>query len=170
MHTARSLTVSHCILCTPPATMHTPLSNHACPPQPCTPPYNHTHPPTTMHTPNHACPHNHACPPATMHAPLWQPHMPLLWQPHMPPTMHAPQPRMPPLWTEFLIHASDNKNFMNSFDTEKKVALMEMLQCWEEWHICSRNTCLVLTLVCSLSARRPWYPITPDYLIYICWR
>ena len=69
MRTARSLTVSYHILCTPPsATMHAPPQpcmppNHACPPattyapqQPCTPPSNHT-------------PHNHACPLATMHTP-----------------------------------------------------------------------------------------------------
>ena len=130
----------------PPATMHTPLSNHACPPQPCTPPYNHTHPPTTMHTPNHACPRqprmppcSHTCPPATMHAPV-QPCMPpsgnhtcpCSGNHTCPPPCMPPNHACPPPWTEFLIHASDSNNFMNSFDTEKKVALMEMLQCWEE--------------------------------------
>ena len=93
MRTARSLTVSCCILCTPPGNyacppqlcmpptaMHAPY-NHTCPPQPCTPPCNHTHPPQP-----HTSPGNHACPPATtppratMHAP---------WQPHMPPGNHA---------------------------------------------------------------------------------
>ena len=55
----------------PPTITHAPR-NHACPPQPCTPPHNHASPHTTMHAPphNHAClpqprmpPHNHACPP-----------------------------------------------------------------------------------------------------------
>ena len=95
MRTARSVTVSHRILCTPgnhtcpPTTMHTPQ-------QPCTPHSNHACPPATMHTPlqlhmphpcNHACPHNHACspgnhtcPPASMHPPQ---------------IMHAPQPHTP---------------------------------------------------------------------------
>ena len=52
MRTARSLTVSPCVVishtCPPPlgATMHAPQSNHACPPeQPCMPPRNHRHPP-----------------------------------------------------------------------------------------------------------------------------
>ena len=77
MCTARSLTVSRCILCMAPR-------NHACPPQPCTPP-------ATMHVPLAT---THA-PQATTHAPL-QPHMSP--QPCTPPaTMHAPwQPCMRP--------------------------------------------------------------------------
>ena len=109
MHTAHSLTVSHCILCTPPSTTHPLPAMHALQ-QPCTPPHNHTHPqqpctlrgnhtcpPATMHVPhNHACPlvtthapHNHAHPLATKHA------LPLATMPpsnHISPTTtHAPQ-------------------------------------------------------------------------------
>ena len=110
MHTTRSLTISHCIPCTPPASMHTPQPctppttmhaphnhtplqprmppcNHACPPQPCMLPQPCT-PPTTHAPHNHACSHNHAHPP-----------------PHMPPTtMLAPQLCMPPT----TMHASHN--------------------------------------------------------------
>ena len=89
MRTARSLTVSRRIVCTPPlekpcmpppeqprmpprATMHPPWSNHAHPPppeQPCMPPR------ATMHAPPGS---NHALPPgATTHVPpLEQPRMP----------------------------------------------------------------------------------------------
>ena len=106
MRTARSLTVSRRILCTPPhnhawspGNHAHPPGNHAHPQQPRTPPNNHTPPgnhacpPATTHTPsNHTCPlqqpctlpSNHTCPPlATTHTP--------------PETMHAPQqPRTPP--------------------------------------------------------------------------
>ena len=95
MRTAHSLTVSHRILCMPPTTMHAPC-NHTHPQQPCMPPTT-THtpqqpcmPPWQQYTPpsNHAHPlGNHTCPPQTMHTPL--------------PTMQ------PPLWTEFLRHASE---------------------------------------------------------------
>ena len=104
MRTARSLTVSHRILCTPPpATTHAPWlprippSNHASPPT-MHAPHNHTHPPG-----NHAHPwqprippppSSHAHPPATMHAPHNHAHPLVTWQPHMPPTPR--QPRMPP--------------------------------------------------------------------------
>ena len=81
MRTTRSLTVSGCILRTPP-------SNHACPPatmhappKPCMPPL------ATTHAPHHAHPH----PLATMHA-LWQPCMPPSNHAHPPATMHAPHP------------------------------------------------------------------------------
>ena len=98
MHTARSLTVSRCILCTHPWQPSMPPSNHACPPWPCMPPCDHAHPRATMHTPwqpcmppsNHACPRgnhnapgNHTCPPTTTHA--------------LQATTHAPrQPCTPP--------------------------------------------------------------------------
>ena len=94
MRTARSLTVSHHILCMPPRKNHTCLP----PKKPCTPlQKNHTHPlGATMHAPriNHAPPHNHACP--------WeQPCMPPPRSNHACPpgaTTHAPpeQPCMPP--------------------------------------------------------------------------
>ena len=60
MRTARSLTVSCHILCTPPATTHTPC-NHACPPA-----IMHAPPQPCTHPHNHAC---HACPPQTTHVP-----------------------------------------------------------------------------------------------------
>ena len=49
MRTARSLTVSRRIPCTPPATMHTPGTvhapwHHSYPPAPCTPPTRHVPP------------------------------------------------------------------------------------------------------------------------------
>ena len=70
MHTARSLTVSRHIPCTPPTTMHAPA--------------NHTWPPATMHAP-----HGHACP--------LQPHTPPPPQPRMSPaTMHPPATRHAP--------------------------------------------------------------------------
>ena len=87
MRTARSLTISRRIPCTPPpATTHTPLqpwtpstTMHA-PQQPHMPHHNYTCPPATMHAP-----HNHAHPPTTMHAPL---------QTCMPPTtMHTAPPQ-----------------------------------------------------------------------------
>ena len=110
--TAHSLTVSHRILHMPPCNHAHPLPcNHACPPtthapcnhahpwqphthpcqQPCTSPWQPCTPPATMHTPWQPCtpPGNHAHVLATTHAPIWQ-------------------PRMPPLWTEFLTHASEN--------------------------------------------------------------
>ena len=74
MRTARSLTVSRRIRCTPP--------------EPCMPPSNHTHPPQP-----HMPPGNHACPLATMQ-PL-QPCIPPTTM-HAPTTTHAPQPHMPP--------------------------------------------------------------------------
>ena len=123
MRTTCSLTISHCVLCTPQQPCMSPYNhacttphNHVCPPQPCMAP-------TTMHAPcNHTCPpqphtpHNHAPPlqpppPTTMHVPHnhtppqpctpLQPHPP---QPCMSPTtMHVPhnhacppQPCMPP--------------------------------------------------------------------------
>ena len=103
MRTARSLTVSRRILCTPSATTHIP-SNHTHPPS------NHAHPPATTHAPS-----NHACPLATTHAPQ-QPHThpptPTPQQPRMPPCNHACHPSKPrthpSLWTEFLTHASEN--------------------------------------------------------------
>ena len=49
------------------------------------------HTPPATHTPRHAHP---PCMPPAMHAPL----------PCTPPSMHTP----PPLWTEFLTHASEN--------------------------------------------------------------
>ena len=106
MRTARSLTVSRRIPCTPPC-------NHACPstippsPQPCMPPHNHACPPATMHVPLQPCtpPCNHAhplqphIPPTTTHTPHnhacpLQLHMP---PNHAPPgTTHTPQPCTPP--------------------------------------------------------------------------
>ena len=112
MHTTRSLTISHRIICKPPcnhahplatmppATMHTPHShacspcNHACPPT-MQAPYNHAHP-----TCNYTHPCNHACPPQPCmpctttyapppnHVPPYQPCMPLA-------TTHPPQPHTP---------------------------------------------------------------------------
>ena len=99
MRTARSLTVSRHILCTPPQQPRMPPGNHACPPatmhtpgnhahplQPCTLPGNHARPSTTMHTPQQPQhpPSNHAhplqpCtpPPATTHThPLATTHAP----------------------------------------------------------------------------------------------
>ena len=98
MCTARSLTVSRHILCTPhnhaccPTAMHAPLQPcmppaimHTCPPQPHMPPSATMHapqqprtPPTTHAPGNHAHPwqprtlRNHTCPPATMHNPRQQ--------------------------------------------------------------------------------------------------
>ena len=123
MGTARSLTVSRsiCHVCPPethtPHAMHVPPAMHApCHTRAlsCTPPAMHdptTHAPTT-HTPCHTCPP--PCMPPCMQPPT---HAPL---PSMPPTMHAPchacppaatyAPHAcpPPLWTEFLTHASEN--------------------------------------------------------------
>ena len=63
MRTAHSLTVSHCILCTPPC----------------------NHPPTTMHTPPQPCmPSLQPC------MPPWQPHMPPATT-HPPKKPHTPQ-------------------------------------------------------------------------------
>ena len=113
MHSSRmctvcSLTVSHHILCTNPP-----------PWQPCKPPCDHAHPPTT-HPRNHAHPWQPCMPPlaathalpATTHATPLQPCMPPCnhacpQQPCMPPCNHAPpttmhttqQPCMPPLAT-----------------------------------------------------------------------
>ena len=97
MCTARSLTISCHILCTPCNHAHPPTAMHG-PLQPCMPPSNHAHMhPTTTHAP----PSNHACPPATTHAPnhtcpLATMHTPR--QPCTPPnhtcppaTMHAPR-------------------------------------------------------------------------------
>ena len=106
MRTARSLTVSRCILRMPPwgKTTHTlrqkpcmpPGKNHACPPAKTT----HAPPPAkTMHAPLGK---NHACPPAkTMHAPLAKTmhtpdknHSPLAKTTHapLPPSNHACPP------------------------------------------------------------------------------
>ena len=101
MHTARSLTVSPCLIishaCPPPQSNHTcPPSNNAGPPpeQPCMPPRATTHiPRATMY----ALQSNHACTPprATTHAPREQPHMPPK-QPRMPPqSNHACPPKQP---------------------------------------------------------------------------
>ena len=153
MLTARSLTVSRRILCTPPttmhahplATMHTP-NNHACPLatmhptpwQPCTPP-------TTMHAPwqpctppsNHACPpDNHACPHTTTHAPLATMHAPQ--QPCMPPgnhtcppaTTHAPPATMhAPLATT---HPPDNHTCPPA-TTYTSPQQPRMPPLWTEW-------------------------------------
>ena len=121
MRTARSLTISRHIPCTPPWINHAhPPSNHAPPEQPCMPPEQPHMPPWS----NHACPpwSNHACPRATLHPPWEQPRM-APEQPHMPPwsnhacppppgaTMHASpqeQPCISPpvdrMWTQ----ASEN--------------------------------------------------------------
>ena len=120
MRTARSLTVSRRVLCTPP-------DNHACPLQPCTPQQpcmplcNHACPPATMYAPlavthvppmtTHA-PCNHTHPPATMHTPQ-QLHTP---NPPSPATMHAPlpathapqQPRMRPPPVDRMTHTCKN--------------------------------------------------------------
>ena len=94
MHTARSLTVSHRILCMPPGKNHTP------PEKPCMPPgKNHTCPlAKTTHAPPSK---NHACPLAkTMHAPLAKTMHPPAKTTHAPRSNHAcptEQPRMPPL-------------------------------------------------------------------------
>ena len=99
MRTARSLTVSRHILCTPPSNHAHHPCDYACPPQPCMPP-------ATMHAPLQPCmlpatthtPTTTHAPPATTHVPCnhtaspWQPRMP-----HPPTTMHAPwQPHMHP--------------------------------------------------------------------------
>ena len=99
IRTARSLTVSHHILHTPPQQPRMPPDMHAphpatmhAPWQPCIP-GNHAHPLATMHAPWQPCtpqqphaPSNHAHPPATTHAPLSTMHAP------PPSTMHAPSP------------------------------------------------------------------------------
>ena len=115
MRTARSLTVSLCVVvshaCPPeqPCMPPTPQSNHACPPgsnnacppweQPCTPPWsNHACPPEQPCTPprsNHICP---TPPRATTHPPGATTHAP-------PGSNHACPPGAttyaPPLWTEW---------------------------------------------------------------------
>ena len=94
MRTARSLTVSCCILrMPPPATMHAPQqprmppSNHTCAPATTHPPGtthvpgNHTHPLATTHPPsNHTSPQQPCMPPGNHTHPL---------QPRMPPGNHA---------------------------------------------------------------------------------
>ena len=126
MCTARSLTVSHRIPCTPLPPHMTPLPPcmppcHTCP-QPCTPPAMHpppcmpplphmppttTHPPPctppamhatpAMHAPCHVHP-RHACPPA-MHAPCHACPLPCMSPCHAcPPAMHGtPHHTCPPV-------------------------------------------------------------------------
>ena len=128
MRTARSLTVSRSIChacpchCHMPPTTHAPLC-HVCPLATHAPAMHAPSP--AMHTPCHACPL--PCMPPTMHAPCHTcplPHMPPR---HMPPCHACPPPWTPPchahplplpcmplppctppLWTEFLTHASEN--------------------------------------------------------------